>query len=168
SVLLALGPLFIALLFFETTKRFFEAWVAQLANYAFVALLTVLVAALMMQVVATAAQQAADEGGGIRIADAVRVCMAAGLTFLVMRQVMPMAAGLATGLALSSFGIVSAALAWGLGGAVRGGAQFATGLADRDTSRSDPLLRRAGYGVRRSLVRAATARWRENQVRRSA
>src|SRR5205085_7730636 len=66
SVLLALGPLYIALLFFETTKRFFEAWVAQLANYAFVALLTVLVAALMMQVVATAAQQAADEGGGIR------------------------------------------------------------------------------------------------------
>jgi len=59
SILLALGPLFIALLFFETTKRFFEAWVAQLANYAFVALLTVLVAALMMQVVATAAQQAA-------------------------------------------------------------------------------------------------------------
>src|SRR6267154_1971548 len=120
SILLALGPLFIALLFFETTKRFFEAWVAQLANYAFVALLTVLVAALMMQVVATAAQQAADEGGGIRIADAVRVCMAAGLTFLVMRQVMPMAAGLATGLSLSSFGIVSAALAWGFGGAVRG------------------------------------------------
>src|SRR6267154_1341418 len=120
SVLLALGPLFIALLFFETTKRFFESWVALLANYAFVTILTVMVAALMMQVVATAAQQAADEGGGIRIADAVRVCMAAGLTFLVMRQVMPMAAGLATGLSLSSFGIVSAALAWGFGGAVRG------------------------------------------------
>src|SRR6202051_22920 len=77
SILLALGPLFIVLIFFDTTKRFFEAWVAQLANYAFVALLTVLVAALMMQVVATAAQQAADQGGGIRIADAVRVCMAA-------------------------------------------------------------------------------------------
>ena len=35
SVLLALGPLFIALLFFQSTKRFFEAWLAQLANYAF-------------------------------------------------------------------------------------------------------------------------------------
>ena len=32
--------------------------------------------------------------------------MAAGLTFLVMRQVMPMAAGLASGLALSTFGAV--------------------------------------------------------------
>jgi hypothetical protein len=39
-----------------------------------------------------------------------------GLTFLVMRQVMPMAAGLASGLALSSFSVVSAALTWGMGG----------------------------------------------------
>src|SRR4029077_15904116 len=51
SVLLALGPLFIGLLFFESTKRFFEAWLAQLANYAFITILTVLVAALMLRVV---------------------------------------------------------------------------------------------------------------------
>src|ERR1700733_3479929 len=62
SVLLALGPLFVALLFFETTKRFFESWIAQLANYAFVAILTVLVAALMMTVISTAATQAANAG----------------------------------------------------------------------------------------------------------
>ena len=167
SVLLALGPLFIALLFFETTKRFFEAWVAQLANYAFVALLTVLVAALMMQVVATAAQQAADEGGGIRIADAARVCMAAGLTFLVMRQVMPMAAGLASGLALSSFGVVSAALAWGLGKASRNTRDFARGLMDRETTRWDSLSRKAGHYLRRGAtggVRRLSQGWRENTI----
>ena len=149
SILLALGPLFIALLFFETTKRFFESWIAQLANYAFVTILTVMVAALMMGIVSSAAQQAADEGGGIQIADAVRVCMAAGLTFLVMRQVMPMAAGLASGLALSSFGLVSAALAWGFGGATRHTGQFARGLVDRETTRWDPLSRKAGYYLRR-------------------
>lgn len=168
SVLLALGPFFIGLLFFQSTKKLFEAWLAQLTNYALITILTVLVAALMLRVVTVAAQQAVSENGAIQIADAVRVCMAAGLTFLVMRQVMPMAAGLATGLALSSFGVVSAALAWGLGGAVRGGAQFATGLSDSTTSRTDPILRRAGYGIRRGVVRAATARWRDNQVRRSA
>jgi type IV secretion system protein VirB6 len=108
---------------FETTKRFFESWIAQLANYAFITILTVLVAALMMTLISTAATQAANAGGGIQIAQAVRVCMAAGLTFLVMRQVLPMAAGLASGLALSTFGAVSAALAWGLGRAARVGSR---------------------------------------------
>jgi type IV secretion system protein VirB6 len=150
SILLALGPLFIALLFFETTKRFFEAWIAQLANYAFVTILTVLVATLMMGIVSSAAQQAAAEGGDITIADAVRVCMAAGLTLLIMRQVMPMAAGLASGLALSSFGLVSAALAWGFGGATRNTGQFARGLVDRESTRWDPLSRKAGYALHRA------------------
>jgi type IV secretion system protein VirB6 len=168
SVLLALGPLFIALLLFNTTKRFFEAWLAQLANYAFIALLAVLVAALMLRVVTVAAQQAVSEAGSIQIANAVRVCMASGLTFLVMRQVMPMAAGLASGLALSSFGIVSAALAWGFGGAVRGSGQFSRGLFDRDSSRFDPLTRKAGYALRSGVLRATTRSWRDNQIRRSA
>jgi type IV secretion system protein VirB6 len=168
SVLLALGPLFIGLLFFNTTKRFFEAWLAQLANYAFIAVLAVLVAALMLRVVTVAAQQAVSAGGSIQIANAVRVCMAAGLTFLVMRQVMPMAAGLASGLALSSFGVVSAALAWGLGSAMRGGGQFARGLTDSDRARSDPLSRVAGQQLRAGVLRLASLRSRENQVRRRA
>ena len=32
SVLIALGPIFMALLLFETSKRFFESWIAQLAT----------------------------------------------------------------------------------------------------------------------------------------
>ena len=149
SILLALGPFFIALLFFDTTKRFFESWIAQLANYAFITILTVMVSALMMGIVSSAAQQAAALGGGISIADAVRVCLAAGLTLLIMRQVMPMAAGLASGLALSSFGLVSAALAWGFGGATRHTGQFGRGLIDRETTRWDPLSRKAGYYLSR-------------------
>jgi type IV secretion system protein VirB6 len=149
SILLALGPFFIALLFFETTKRFFESWIAQLANYAFITILTVMVGALMLGIVSSAAQQAADLGGGISIADGVRVCMAAGLTLLIMRQVMPMAAGLASGLALSSFGLVSAALTWGLGSASRHTGQFGRGLIDRETTRWDPLSRKAGYYLSR-------------------
>jgi len=153
SVLLALGPLFVALLFFETTKRFFESWIAQLANYAFVAILTVLVAALMMTVISTAATQAANAGGGIQIAQAVRVCMAAGLTFLIMRQVMPMAAGLASGLALSTFGAMSAAIAWGFGSASRTTGQW--------TRQAGGYLRRsAGTGLG-----GLQSRWRENTIR---
>jgi type IV secretion system protein VirB6 len=157
TILLALGPFFISMLFFDTTKRFFESWIAQMANYAFVTILTVMVSALMMNVVSSAAQQAAAQGGGIQIADAVRVCLASGLTFLVMRQVMPMAAGLASGLALSSFGMVSALLAWGFVGAARNvsrqSGQFARGLLmDQETSRWDSLPRKAGFAIRRENV----------------
>jgi len=168
SVLLALGPLFLALLLFSTTKRYFESWIAQLANYAFIAILTVLVAALMLAMLSTAAQQAVAAGGGIQIALAARVCMAAGLTFLVMRQVMPMAAGLASGLALSTFGVVSAALAWGLGSAARSTGQFTRGLTDSETSRWDSWSRKAGHYTRAGLA----AGWRktvgrDNQIRAS-
>jgi len=169
SVLLVLGPLFIAMLFFESTKRFFGAWIAQLANYAFISILTVLVAALMMTLIMTAAKQAANAGGGIQIAQAVRVCMAAGLTFLVMRQVMPMAAALASGFALSTFGAVSAALVWGFGGASRSTGQFSRGLLmDRETTRWDGLSRKSGYYLRRGAIagmqRLAGGR-RDNTVR---
>jgi type IV secretion system protein VirB6 len=157
------------MLFFESTKRFFGAWIAQLANYAFISILTVLVAALMMTLIMTAAKQAANAGGGIQIAQAVRVCMAAGLTFLVMRQVMPMAAALASGFALSTFGAVSAALVWGFGGASRSTGQFSRGLLmDRETTRWDPLSRKSGYYLRRGAIagmqRLAGGR-RDNAVR---
>lgn len=168
SVLLALGPLFVTFLFFESTKRFFESWIAQMANYAFISILTVLVAMLMLSVLSAAAQQAASLGGGIQIAHAVRLCLAAGLTFLVMRQVMPMAAGLASGLALSTFGVVSAALAWGFGTATRSGSQFLRGLTDRETSRWDSLSRKAGHYTRRGIgagVGRLTRGWRENTIR---
>ena len=151
SILLALGPLFIALLFFDTTKRFFESWIAQMANYAFITILTILVASLLMGIVVTAAEQAAARGGGIQITDAVRVCLAAGLTLLVMRQVMPMAAGLASGLALSSFGAVSALVAWGFGRLSSNGGQFGRGLFDRETTRWDSLSRKAGFYVNRGM-----------------
>jgi type IV secretion system protein VirB6 len=169
SILLALGPLFIFFLLFESTKRFFESWIAQMANYAFVTILTVLVAALMMSLVTTAAQAAVARGGAIQIADAVRVCLAAGLTFLIMRQVLPMASGLASGLALSSFGTVSALLAWGLGRSAGNTGQFARGLIDRDTQRSDALSRKAGFhlgrGARASMTGAARLIARPNTIR---
>ncbi|MEO8313377.1 MAG: type IV secretion system protein [Pseudomonadota bacterium] len=166
SVLLALGPLFLALLLFPTTRRFFESWVAQLANYAFITILTVLMVALMLTLLATAAEQAASTGGEIQIAHAVRVCLAAGLTFLVMRQVMPMSAGLASGLALSTYGLVSGATGWALGQS----RHFGRGLMDRDTTRWDPLSRRAGYLLRAGSVGAVSTllarSWRENSVRK--
>ena len=58
SILLAIGPLIIPLFLFQSTRRFVEAWFAQLATYAFVAVLAGLVAALMMHLIDQAAAQA--------------------------------------------------------------------------------------------------------------
>lgn len=164
SVLLALGPLIIPLFLFQTTRRFVEAWFAQLATYAFVAVLAGLVAALMMHLIGQAAAQAEAAGGNIQIAQAVRVCIAAGFTFLVMRQVLPMASGLASGVALSTFGIVSAALINARRRTLFSAGQFTRGaLMDRETTRWDPLSRKAGYWLT-GKVRSA---WRrDNAIQR--
>jgi type IV secretion system protein VirB6 len=127
AVLLALGPLFVTLLLFDTTRRFFEAWLAQLANYALITILTVLVSALLLQVVESYAAQTAARGTAIVTVDALNMVLIAVLVFLLMRQVMPIAAGLAGGIALSSFGTVSRFIGWGM----RHGAAPASGLAMR-------------------------------------
>ena len=114
AVLLALGPLFVSLLLFEGTRRLFEAWLAQLANYALITILTVLTAALLLQAVESFAAQTAGRGIAITTVDALNMVLIAMLVFLLMRQVMPIAAALAGGVALSSFGTVSRLVNFGL------------------------------------------------------
>jgi type IV secretion system protein VirB6 len=110
SVLLALGPFFVTFLLFDATRRFFEAWLAQLANYALITILTVMVAALMLHLVETYAQQTEALGIGIQTVDAINMLLATVLVFLFLRQVMPIAAGLAGAVALNSLGAVGRAI----------------------------------------------------------
>jgi type IV secretion system protein VirB6 len=115
AVLLALGPLFIALLLFDATKRFFAAWIAQLANYALITVLTVMVATLLLQIVKAYATQTAARGSAILTVDVLNMLLIAVLVFLVMRQVMPIASALAGGVSLNSFGLVSRSIGRGVG-----------------------------------------------------
>ena len=115
AVLLALGPLFIAMLLFDATRRFFEAWIAQLANYALITILTVMVAALLLQIVESYAAQTAARGAAILTVDALDMVLVAVLVFLLhapgdadRRRRSPAA------IALSSFGTVSRFVSWGL------------------------------------------------------
>jgi type IV secretion system protein VirB6 len=114
AVLLALGPLFLGLLLFDATRRFFEAWCAQLANYALITILTVMVAALLLHIVESYAEQTAARGAGLATVDVLNMVLVAVLVFLLMRQVMPIAAALAGGVALASFGAVSRFVSWGM------------------------------------------------------
>jgi type IV secretion system protein VirB6 len=120
SVLLAIGPLFIAMLLFESTRRFFDSWIAQLANYALITILTVLVGTLMLHVAQSYTQQTAARGS-LQVVDALDMILVAVIVLLLLRQIMPIAAALAGGLALSSFGTLSRSL----GAAWRPGARAA-------------------------------------------
>jgi type IV secretion system protein VirB6 len=121
SVLLALGPLFFIALLFEHTRRLFDAWIAQLTNYALITVLTVLVSTLLLQIVASYANQTVARGSGVTTVDSLDMLLVSVLVFLVMRQVMPIASGLASGVSLSSFGTVSRVL-WGVARFRLGGA----------------------------------------------
>jgi type IV secretion system protein VirB6 len=112
SILLALGPLFLATLLFRVSHRYFEAWIAQLSHFAFVALLTSLIVGLLLHVLTTATAQAAAAGTGLTIAGSIKVCMAAGLIVLVLRQVNPLASSLAGGVALSTHNALSRSIQW--------------------------------------------------------
>lgn len=156
AVIISLGPIFIGLLFFDATKRFFEAWVAQLANYALITVLGLMVSAVMLSVVRAYAADAMTLGSGITIAACARLCLASVLVFLVMRQVMPIAAGLASGIALSTFGAVSGLMHWGLGMTKRTGYELGRGAIDgwkgEPASRWDSLRRGAGNRVGAGLA----------------
>ncbi len=115
AVLLALGPLFIGFRLFEGTRRLFDAWLMQLANYGFITVLTVLVGALLLSLIQAYATQTAARGTALATVDALDMLLAAVIVLLVLRQIMPIAASLAGGSSLSTMG------AWsrGIGGFVR-------------------------------------------------
>jgi hypothetical protein len=58
------------------------------------------------------AAQTAARGAAILTVDALNMMLMALLVFLVLRQVMPIAAGLAGGASLNSFGIVGGGFSW--------------------------------------------------------
>jgi len=176
AVLLALGPLFIGSLFFDATKRFFAAWMAQLANYALITVLTVMVAALLLRVVQSYAAQTAARGAAIFTVDALHMILMAVLVFLVLRQVIPIASGLAGGASLNSFSVVSRSFGSTGRGIRRGGGKAAIsvlklwrgrratyGGADTDDEVRGAAVRSEGndYGKAGSDVEALGRGWRQ-------
>lgn len=148
AILLALGPLFLVMLLFEATRRYFEGWLAQLATYAFINILTVLVGALLLQLVRSYATQTAQRGAAILTVDALDMVLAAMIVFLLLRQIMPIAGGLAGGVAPSTFGIVSRAVGWGIGQGRSLAAQGAELAAPTEVGTAAPngALRRRAVG----------------------
>jgi type IV secretion system protein VirB6 len=104
TAILALGPLFIISLLFETTSGYFNSWIRQLSNYFLVPVLVMAVNLLVLKLFSRAATAAAIANAGE--VDQIFPFLVMGLvSLLALASVLAIAAGLAGGVALSSFGM---------------------------------------------------------------
>lgn len=105
AILLAVGPIFILLLIFDGTKRFFEAWLGQALNYVFLVILTAAAVKLVMTIIA----EYLNVASGVIISDpttdqalpAIVLCL---ISALVMMQLPSIASALGGGVAISTLG----------------------------------------------------------------
>ena len=105
AVLLGIGPIFVLLLMFEGTKRFFESWFGQALNYVFVVVLTSAAVKLILSLIVAympSANTVAGETGSISAA--IPPIALAGIGALVMMQLSSVASALAGGVAISTLG----------------------------------------------------------------
>jgi type IV secretion system protein VirB6 len=105
TAVVAIGPVFFIGLLFEATAGFFNSWLRQLANYFLVPVLVVMVNLLVMKLFAVAASGPAAMTSSADVAE-IFPFLAMGLVcLLALASVLSIAAGLAGGVSLSSFGM---------------------------------------------------------------
>lgn len=108
SVLLGVGPIFVLLLLFEPTKRFFESWLGQCFNFILIVMLVGGVLRLIVSVLQAYLDKydAVTTGVTVEVSGAVPAVVLSGIAILILRQVMPIASSLGGGVALNtmSFG----------------------------------------------------------------
>ncbi|WEF31464.1 type IV secretion system protein [Pseudoduganella chitinolytica] len=152
AVLLALGPIFVLLLIFEGTKKFFEAWLAQALNYVFLIVLTAAAVKLVMTIIETYLDvSAAGIIASPTIDKALPALVFCLISALLMAQLPTMASSLGGGAAISTLGAV--------GWAYTRAFSSATGAlgAMRPTNARKSLNRmKADYRITKGAMRAAT------------
>ncbi|MBV7483233.1 type IV secretion system protein [Bordetella sp. BOR01] len=113
SILLGIGPIFILLLIFDGTKRFFDSWIAQTLNYVFMAVMAAGAVRLILTILQTylTAASTADGVADVAISAALPAVALCVIGALVMMQLSSIASALGGGVAISTLG----AVAWAYG-----------------------------------------------------
>ena len=141
GIVIAVGPLFIAMLLFDTTKRFFESWVGQALNYLFIFALVAATVSIMFAFWQSQLNFAlANSTAGFTAL--LPMIIGGGAIFVILMQVPALASGLAGGVQLGTLGAVG----WTMN-KMKGGASAAR----------PANIRSAYHGVRRDVlaIRAA-------------
>lgn len=105
TLLVGLGPIFFLGLLFQATAGFFNSWLRQLANFFLIPVLVVMVNLLVMKLFSNAASGAAAITATTEVAQVFPFFAMGIVSLLALASVLSVAAGLAGGVALSSFGM---------------------------------------------------------------
>lgn len=103
AVVLALGPIFIAMLLFQKTQSFFEMWLKQLVNFGFAIVLATLVSAILINL----SENYINNNNSATLANIGSLTVIFGFAIIVMRQVQPIASALGGGIAMATNGAIS-------------------------------------------------------------
>lgn len=111
TVLLAVGPLFIIMLLFNSTQRFFESWLGMVLNFGFILVLAAAIGKLMTSLADSYISAMAADGRDLaNLGDAAMLCVVFALCTLVMKQVPSVASALGGGVALATQGAIGSAM----------------------------------------------------------
>lgn len=174
SIVLGVGPLFILLAMFESTKAFFESWVRQAATFAVLFILMGSAISLVMGAFSTFLQGGlAAFGDNPGINDIVvlfaKVIGVSGAFLVVVTQVQNWSAGLAGGVAIAAAGALSRVAGQGLGAARGAAGGIARSEKTKDAEGKETTQYRGAVpaAARRAsrAAGAAAAYLRQNQIR---
>lgn len=112
TVLLAMGPLFIIMLLFNATQRFFESWLGMVMNFGFILILAAAIGQLMTTLADSyiSSMMGADASALANLGDAAMLCIVFALCILVVKQVPSLASALGGGVALATQGAIGSAV----------------------------------------------------------
>lgn len=107
AILLALGPIFILCLMFDSTKKFFEVWLGQCLNYVFLVVLAASVTKLLLTIFITYLGRYKGLGGTVPVDSidaAAPLLFFSVISLLVLMQVSNIASALGGGIAMQTMG----------------------------------------------------------------
>jgi len=136
GIVVSLGPLFIFMLLFESTRAFFERWVSQVVTYGLTVVFMSAAFGLMIWFFNNLTQGFANNPDAAVLSGVICAIVLTIVTWFVMKEVPNVAAGLAGGVAVASIGHAMANFA-------AGAAQRQLGKASQnkmENARNDKLV----------------------------
>lgn len=113
AILLAVGPIFVLMVIFEPTKRFFEQWLGQCVNFILLVVLTAASIKMLFGIVEaymSAIENVNGSGSDTHYAQLFPLVFLCAVSILVLLQLPSIASGLGGGVSISTMGFVNAAL----------------------------------------------------------